>query len=98
MPENDYCSCWPDYIGKTYIGDCCKLHDMLYVNGGKYWDRLAADWKLKQDVAAKGGPQLWHRVLMSTCGWLMFIGVHLGAGKIGSVLFNGGRQRFNWLK
>lgn len=61
----DGCSMWPD---ENY-GGCCVEHDKAYHKGGTKEQRLEADIKLMQCVAAK------HSTWMAR---LMFIGICFG--------------------
>ncbi len=38
-----YCTFSPDWIGKYYIGDCCKIHDAQYKKYRKSVTRKEAD-------------------------------------------------------
>lgn len=34
--DRDYCSCFPDFLGEVYIGECCKIHDNMVGQAGTY--------------------------------------------------------------
>ena len=76
MPKQiDYCTCAPDSLGKwwitrkifgldeeTYIGNCCKQHDIAYAlvraKQEPYSYKLKADIRLGKCIAQKGR-RLW---------------------------------------
>lgn len=41
--KTNYCTFSPDWIGKYYIGECCKLHDVQYRKAKKSMTRKEAD-------------------------------------------------------
>ena len=47
----DHCTGWFEWIGDTYIGGCCKLHDQAYEIG---LPRLQSDWDLGTCVSELG--------------------------------------------
>lgn len=61
----DGCSMWLD--GRW--GQCCVEHDIPYWCGGNRQQRLEADRKLRECVAAASGGLM---------GWTMFLGVRVG--------------------
>jgi len=92
MPDRDYCTFWFDKIFGVCIADCCKEHDEGYALGGTYVDRLLRDWELRQCVSAKGGFKF------TAVSWIMYIGVRVGASRLGCKILNGGKQRFKWVR
>lgn len=56
--QSDGCSLFPDAIGKSKYGSCCRTHDRSYYNGGSVSDRKAADDALYSCVAQEGSTAL----------------------------------------
>ena len=69
--ESDGCSVFPDGTveQKELWLDCCVEHDFAYWKGGTYNDRVGADQRLKECVAAVGQPEIAE---------LMLAGVRVG--------------------
>ncbi|WP_299199980.1 hypothetical protein [uncultured Amphritea sp.] len=70
---SDGCSSFPDgtWQENTLWLSCCKQHDRAYWKGGTYQQRLDADNRLEECVAAVGKPRT---------ALLMLAGVRVGGG------------------
>ena len=68
--NKDWCSFFPEYVWKKYIGDVCYQHDLRY--GDHHKSRWVADRELLVDVAKRGLPitalVMWTGVRL--LGWI----------------------------